>query len=172
MASLTGKTIANTYKDLLQTATSGTGFPVSTPTAIQDGQGNSSGLKLSQTQIDLTGTVKIKGTELTANVSALNAVADFTAVSGFATGNGAGTIVGRTFSASTGISISNADGISGNPTFSLAVTSVSAGTYAGQLTSFDIDATGRITGTNTTDTVSVVFVPVIRPVSSTSNKVV
>ena len=155
MADLTGKTIANTYKDLLQTGTSGTGLPVNTPVNIQDGQGNPSGLKLSLNQIDLTGTVKIKGTELTANVSALNAISDFTAVSGFAAGNGVGTIVGRTFSASTGISISNADGISGPPVFSLAATSVSAGTYNGYSTQFIIDGTGRVTDINTTDTVSV-----------------
>ena len=155
MADLTGKTIANTYKDLLQSGRDGQGLPADTPVPIQDGQGNPSGLYLSLNQMDLTGIVKIQGKTLTADVSVLNAVSDFTAVSGFATGNGAGEIVGRTFSASTGISISNADGISGPPTFSLAATSVSAGTYSGQTTLFDVDETGRITGTNTTDTVSV-----------------
>lgn len=155
MADLTGKTIANTYKDLLQTGTSGTGLPQDAPVAVQDGEGKSSGLLLSQNQIDLTGTVKIKGTELTANVSALNAVADFTAVSGFAAGDGIGNITGRTFSASTGMSITNADGISGNPTFSLAQSGVTSGTYSGQTGLFDVDNTGRITAVNTTDTVSV-----------------
>ena len=116
MADFTGKTIANTYRDLLQTGTSGTGLPADSPIPIQDGEGKISGLKLSLNQIDLTGTVKIQGTELTANVSALNTIADFTAVSGFASGDGQGNILGRTFSASTGISISNADGISGRPT--------------------------------------------------------
>jgi cytoskeletal protein CcmA (bactofilin family) len=155
MADLTGKTIANTYKDLLQSGRDGQGLPADTPVPIQDGQGNPTGFYLSLNQMDLTGIVKIQGKTLTADVSVLNAVSDFTAVSGFATGNGAGEIVGRTFSASTGISISNADGISGPPTFSLAATSVSAGTYSGQTTLFDVDETGRITGTNTTDTVSV-----------------
>ena len=155
MADLTGKTIANTYKDLLQSGRDGQGLPADTPVPIQDGQGNPTGFYLSLNQMDLTGIIKIQGKTLTADVSVLNAVSDFTAVSGFATGNGAGEIVGRTFSASTGISISNADGISGPPTFSLAATSVSAGTYSGQTTLFDVDETGRITGTNTTDTVSV-----------------
>ena len=57
MADLTGKTIANTYKDLLQSGRDGQGLPADTPVPIQDGQGNPSGLYLSLNQMDLTGTL-------------------------------------------------------------------------------------------------------------------
>ena len=169
MSDLTGKTIAETYRDLLQIAASSTGGGLdSTPRTVQDGSGNNSALQLSNDTVNINGTLELGGTAITKTAEQINSIADISTLTGIAAGD-AGTIYGRTLSASVGISISNADGTAGNPTFSLAATSVSAGTYAGQTTSFDVDATGRITGTNTTDTVSVGNVNTVNLSATTVN---
>lgn len=169
MSDLTGKTIASTYRDLLQVDASSTnGGLDGTVRTIQDGQGTNSALQLSQSAVNINGTLELNGTAITKTAAEINAITDISTLTGIAAGD-AGTIYGRTLTASTGVSITNADGTAGNPTFSLAATSVSAGTYAGQTTSFDVDATGRITGTNTTDTVSVGNVNTVNLSATTAN---
>ena len=74
MTTFTGKTIANTYKDLLQISNNNAGIDT-TLRNISDGEGTSSPLQLSNDTINLTGTIKLQGTTLTANVSALNNIA-------------------------------------------------------------------------------------------------
>ena len=169
MADLTGKTIAATYRDLLQIAASSTGGGLDgTARTVQDGSGNNSALQIGTGSVNINGTLELNGDAITKTASQINSIADISTLTGIAAGD-AGTIYGRTLSASVGISISNADGTAGNPTFSLAATSVSAGTYAGQTTLFDVDATGRITGTNTTDTVSVGNVNTVNLSATTVN---
>ncbi len=62
MSDLTGKLIANTYKDLLQIASSASnGGLDSTLRSVQDGSGNNSSLKISETSAAFTGNVSIAG---------------------------------------------------------------------------------------------------------------
>jgi len=75
MATLTGKTIASTYKDLLQVSNNNSGIDA-TLRNISDGEGTTSPLQLSNSTINLTGTVQLQGSTLTANASALNNITD------------------------------------------------------------------------------------------------
>lgn len=62
MADLTGKKIANTYKDLLQVNSSASNSGIDeTLRRVQDGGGTNSSLKLSQTSAAFTGNVSIAG---------------------------------------------------------------------------------------------------------------
>lgn len=65
---------------------------------------------------------------------------------GLITRTGAGTIAGRTISGTSGrITVTNGDGVGGNPTVDLNTTGVSAGSY----NNITVDAYGRITAGNT-----------------------
>src|SRR5210317_220134 len=62
MTDLTGKLIANTYKDILTVDTSTTNSGLDNNLRkVQDGEGNSSSLKLSQTAAAFTGNVSVNG---------------------------------------------------------------------------------------------------------------
>ena len=62
MTDLTGKKIANTYKDLLQINSSASNNGIDeTLRNVQDGSGNNSSLKLSQTSAAFTGNVSVAG---------------------------------------------------------------------------------------------------------------
>ena len=153
MASLTGKTIASTYKDLLQIQTSVANAGIDgTVRTIQDGDGTNSALQISNAAVNINGTLQLNGTAITKTAEQINAITDISNITGVAVGN-AGTVVGRTLTGSTGISVTNADGTAGNPTFTLEDTSVSAGTYTGGST-FTVDAQGRITDVTATTTIS------------------
>ena len=153
MASLTGKTIASTYKDLLQIQTSVANAGIDgTVRTIQDGDGTNSALQISNAAVNINGTLQLNGTAITKTAEEINAITDISNITGVAVGN-AGTVVGRTLTGSTGISVTNADGTAGNPTFTLEDTSVSAGTYTGGST-FTVDAQGRITDVTATTTIS------------------
>jgi hypothetical protein len=155
MADLTGKLIADSYKNLLQApGPNNDGLASGQSITIQDGSGNSSGLALSQAGVALTGTINIQGSQFTGTGAALNtAVANAgTFVVGVVAQNGAQSF-GRTLTASTGVSISNANGTSGNPTFSLADSGVTSATY-GPTTMLNIDSTGRVISTETTAVLS------------------
>lgn len=78
--------------------------------------------------------------------------ADLTAVAALSTTGlvartGSGTATTRTLAAGTGLSVANGDGVSANPTVSLANTAVTAGTYGSTTESIQlvVDAQGRIT---------------------------
>ena len=62
MTDLTGKKIANTYKDLLQINSSASNSGVDgTLRVVQDGGGKSTSLKLSQTEAAFSGNVSVNG---------------------------------------------------------------------------------------------------------------
>ena len=152
--SLTGKQIANSYKDLLQLQNNNTGvYNASTPITVRDGDGYATPLQLSQSTVNINGNFEYNGVQLTTNVSGLNAAATGSSlVTGIVAEDGSSKY-GRTLTASTGVTITNADGASGNPTFALADTSVSAGAY-GPMNTITVDAQGRITDVTATTTIS------------------
>lgn len=142
MAKLTGKQIANSYKQLLQIGTNNSGL-VSTLQDVQDGEGNNTPLQLSNSTVNINGTLQLNGSTLTADASALNAITDLTGTTGLVAMN-SGNALGRTLTAGTGITIGNANGASGNPNIALSVTGVTSGSY-GPFTTFDVNQFGRIT---------------------------
>ena len=119
MATLTGKQIANSYKQLLQIGTDNSGI-VSTLQDVQDGAGNNAPLQLSNSTVNINGTLQLNGSALTADASALNAITDLTGITGLVAMN-SGSALGRTLTAGTGITIGNADGTGGNPTIALSL---------------------------------------------------
>ena len=119
MATLTGKQIANSYKQLLQIGSNNTGVSVALQT-VQDGNGSNTALQLSNSTVNVNGTFALNGVNLTADASALNAITDLTGITGIVAMN-AGSALGRTLTAGAGITISNADGTAGNPTIAVSL---------------------------------------------------
>ena len=119
MATLTGKQIANSYKQLLQIGTDNSGI-VSTLQDVQDGAGNNAPLQLSNSTVNINGTLQLNGSALTADASALNAITDLTGITGLVAMN-SGSALGRTLTAGTGITIGNANGTAGNPTIAVSL---------------------------------------------------
>lgn len=119
MATLTGKQIANSYKQLLQIGSNNTGVSVALQT-VQDGDGSNTALQLSNSTVNVNGTFALNGVNLTADASALNAITDLTGITGLVAMN-SGSALGRTLTAGTGITIGNADGTAGNPTIALSL---------------------------------------------------
>ena len=152
--SLTGKQIANSYKDLLQLQNNNTGvYNASTPITVRDGDGYATPLQLSQSTVNINGNFEYNGIQLTTNVSGLNAAATGNSlVTGIVAEDGSSKY-GRTLTASTGVTITNANGASGNPTFALTDTSVSAAAY-GPMNTITVDAQGRITDVTAATTIS------------------
>lgn len=119
MPTLTSKQIANSYKQLLQIGNNNTGLTSSLQT-VEDGNGNSSALQLTNSIVNINGTFQLNGVALTADASTLNNVADLTGATGLVAVSG-GDVYGRTLTAGTGITIGNADGTEGNPTIALSL---------------------------------------------------
>jgi hypothetical protein len=119
MATLTGKQIANSYKQLLQIGSDNIGVTANLQT-VQDGNNNNSALQLSNSTVNINGTLQLNGSALTADASALNAITDLTGITGLVAMNG-GTALGRTLTAGTGITIGNANGTAGNPTIAVSL---------------------------------------------------
>jgi len=153
MSTLTGQLIANSYRQLLQTGNNNVGLGGGGVVTVQDGNGVQSPLQLSQTKINLGGIVEIGGVQLNATAAQLNtAAAGAASVTGMVAESG-GSKYGRTLVGSSGITITNATGLAGNPTFALENTSVSAGIY-GPMSTLTVDAQGRITDVTATTTIS------------------
>jgi hypothetical protein len=153
MSTLTGQLIANSYRQLLQTGNNNVGLGGGGLVNIQDGNGVTSPLQLSQTKINLGGIVEIGGVQLNATAAQLNtAAAGAASVTGMVAESG-GSKYGRTLVGSTGVTITNASGLSGNPTFALENTSVAAGAY-GPMSNITVNAQGRITDITAATTIS------------------
>ena len=151
MSDFTGKKIANTYKNLLQVDAGNTDLTTNL-LSIQTGAGNNTPLQLSTDKINLTGTLQIDGTTLSATAAELNAIADLTGTTGIVAVS-AGNVHGRTIAVGSPLTISNANGTEGNPTINLASSGVSAATY-GPMVNFTVDNFGRITDVTVTTTIS------------------
>ena len=104
MTDLTGKQIANTYKQLLKVAVSTNDGIDSTVRTIESGDGTNSALQLSNAVVNVNGTFEIGGVALTASVSALN---EFVSAAGTLTSVGAAT----TYGTGTGVATDPSAGI-------------------------------------------------------------
>jgi hypothetical protein len=95
------------------------------------------------TQYLLSSTAATTYQPLDADLTAIAALA----ATGFISRSGAGTAVNRTIVAGTGIAVSNGDGISGNPSISIANTAVVAGSYGNNANApqLAVNAQGQIT---------------------------
>ena len=160
MATLTGKQIANTYKDLLQVSNANSGIDA-TVRAVSDGEGTESALQISNAAVNINGTFQLNGDSITKSAAQINNIADLTGKTGLLAGDGSN-VFGRTLVAGQHITIGNADGQSGNPTIavSLASTSITVsavnavtGTFSGIVSAAGFvgpitgDVTGDVTGT-------------------------
>ena len=152
MSTFTGRTIANTYKGLLNIDNNNSGIDTTVRT-VQDGEGTASPLQLSNSILNVNGAFQIGGVQLTANVSSLNALADITGATGMIAVDG-GTAYGRTLTGGAGVSITNANGTSGNPTIALNTTGVSAATY-GPVSLITVNSVGQVTSATIPTSISV-----------------
>jgi trimeric autotransporter adhesin len=152
MSTLTGQKIANTYKQLLQVSTDNSGLSATVQT-VQDGAGTNSPLQLSNSAVNINGTFQLSGSTLTATAAELNAIADLTGTTGIVAVS-AGQVYGRTLTAGTGVSITNADGTEGNPTIALNPSGVVAGSY-GPLSNIAVNSVGQVVSISTETSVSV-----------------
>ena len=152
MSTFTGRTIANTYKGLLNIDNDNSGIDTTVRT-VQDGEGTASPLQLSNSILNVNGAFQIGGVQLTANVSSLNALADITGATGMIAVDG-GTAYGRTLTGGAGVSITNANGTSGNPTIALNTTGVSAATY-GPVSLITVNSVGQVTSATIPTSISV-----------------
>jgi hypothetical protein len=152
MATLTGKQIANSYKQLLQVGSNNTGLSGTVQT-VQDGSGTNSALQLSNSAVNINGNFQLNGVTLTANASTLNAVADLTGATGIVAVS-AGNVYGRTLTAGTGVSITNGSGTEGNPTIALNTTGVTSASY-GPATNIEVNSVGQIVSAGAAASVAV-----------------
>ena len=152
MSTLSGRTIANTYKDLLKIENSGDGLDA-TLRNVQDGSGTNTGLEISNQAVNVSGTFKLNGVTLSATASALNAITDLTAVAGLVAVSGTD-LFGRTLAAGTGVSITNANGTEGNPTIALNPSGVVSGTF-GPVTNIVVNSVGQVTSISVPASISV-----------------
>jgi hypothetical protein len=151
MSNFTGQKIANTYKNLLQVNTSNSDLSTTLIT-VETGAGNATPLQLATDKVNINGTFQLGGETLTANVSALNNIADLSGITGIVVGD-SGSLSGRTLVGGSPITITNANGTAGNPTISLATTGITSATY-GPLSKLNIDTYGRVISVSIATTVS------------------
>ena len=71
MATLEGKTVASTYKDLLQVSNSNSGID-GTKRAVSDGEDTASPLELSETAVNISSGFEIGGSAVTSTAAELN----------------------------------------------------------------------------------------------------
>ena len=163
--SFTGRQIANSYKEILKIDTSVNQGIIGALQTIQSGDGLDSALQLSDSRVNVNGIFTLNGVDITVNASTINAFTSITNVTGLVAVAG-GSVYGRTLTAGSGITISNAAGGAGNPTIAVSLTGIhiSAGSahFTGNVTAAKFfgpvigNVTGNIIGTSAgfTDKVS------------------
>ena len=139
---LTGKQIANTYNQLLKVNVSTNTGIDGTLQTIQSGDATNSALQLSQSKVNIDGTLALNGVNITATASTINAFTTLTDLTGLVAMSG-GTAYGRTLTAGDGVVITNADGTSGNPTIAVSLTGIHVSTSSGYF-SGDVTVAGSI----------------------------
>lgn len=152
MATNTGRTIAATYKNMLNIDNNNIGVDGSLRN-VQDGEGTATALQLSQSVLNVNGEFQLNGVAITADASAINNITDLTAVTGLIATSGTNAY-GRTLVAGSGVSITNADGTEGNPTIALNPSGVSAATY-GPFSNITVNEVGQITSVTPQTSVSI-----------------
>ena len=139
---LTGKQISNTYNQLLKVNVStNTGITGDLQT-IQSGDATNTALQLSQSRVNIDGTLALNGVDITSDASALNAITTLSGLTGIVA-MGSGTAYGRTLTAGDGVVITNADGASGNPTIAVSLAGIRVSTSSGYF-SGDVTVAGSI----------------------------
>tara|TARA_R110000803_G_scaffold117214_1_gene185757 strand:- start:915 stop:2246 length:1332 start_codon:yes stop_codon:yes gene_type:complete len=171
MAALTGNTIATTYKDLLQVGNDNGGIDT-TMRPVSDGKGFDSALQINNAAVNINGTFQLNGISLTKSATDINQMTDI----GTATGLiavGSGNVYGRTLTAVAPFSITNANGVAGNPTLAFASVENVAGSY-GPFTNFAVNGFGQVvSATSTLVSVSLATIRaseiITETISATSN---
>ena len=139
---LTGKQISNTYNQLLKVNVStNTGITGDLQT-IQSGDATNTALQLSQSRVNIDGTLALNGVDITSDASALNAITTLSGLTGIVA-MGSGTAYGRTLTAGDGVVITNGDGASGNPTIAVSLAGIRVSTSSGYF-SGDVTVAGSI----------------------------
>jgi len=139
---LTGRRISNTYNQLLKVNVSTNTGIDGTLQTIQSGDATNSALQLSQSKVNIDGTLALNGVNITATASTINAFTTLTDLTGLvAISNGAA--YARTLTAGDGVVITNADGTSGNPTIAVSLTGIHVSTSSGYF-SGDVTVAGSI----------------------------
>ena len=139
---LTGKQISNTYNQLLKVNVSTNTGITSVLQTIQSGDATNSALQLSQSRVNIDGTLALNGVDITATASTINAFTTLTDLTGLVAISG-GSAYGRTLTAGDGILITNANGASGNPTIAVSLAGIRVSTSSGYF-SGDVTVAGSI----------------------------
>ena len=148
MTALTGNTIASTYKDLLQVSNNNGGIDT-TMRPVSDGEGTASALQINNAAVNINGTFQLNGESITVAASAINNMANIGSATGIIAVTG-GDVYGRTLIAGTPVSITNANGTTGNPTITLASIANVSGSY-GPFTKFAVNDYGQIVSATDTE---------------------
>lgn len=138
MATLTGRTIANTYKNLLNIDNDNAGVDGSLRT-VQDGEGTNTVLQLSQTALNINGDFYINGSQLNSTAEEIDSIVDntFTEVAA-----GTGIRIEVDASVSGSIRTSGTIMVSANQNF--ATVSVSTGLYSTGVTYLSVVSAANI----------------------------
>jgi hypothetical protein len=139
---LTGKQISNTYNQLLKVNVSTNIGITSDLQTIQSGDATNSALQLSQSTVNINGTLALNGVNITSDASALNAITTLSGITGIVAMSG-GSAYGRTLTAGDGVVITNGDGSSGNPTIAVSLKGIRVSTSSGYF-SGDVTVAGSI----------------------------
>jgi len=150
MTTLTGNKIANTYGGLLKVSSTGLSNNLQN---VQDGFGNNSAIQLSNSTFNISGAWQLGGSTITANAAAINAITDLSNIQGYVAIAG-GNALGREFTTTAPLAITNGTGAAGNSNISLAVSGITSGTY-GPFNSLNIDRYGIVVSAQVTANMSV-----------------
>ena len=143
MPDLTGTQISNTYKRLMQVNVSANSGITTSLQTIQSGDNSNTPLQLSNSTLNVNGTFAIGGVNLTATVSAINAISDISGGVGYLVVSGTN-IYNRTFSAGPNITITNANGVASNTGIALTSAVATKSLGATTVSCSTLEVTGSI----------------------------